>query len=330
MLTSGDTPSKPESVIDASEKTVFMKSEPIDEGSTEVRGYDFDAGIHYDDLLRHSLTTGFQATNLALAIDVVNGMINARRDSTNCHEALSFFEYPYFRREKTGCTIFLGYTSNMISSGVRETIRYLVQHDLVDCIVTSAGGVEEDLMKCLSPTFVGDFFLDGKELRSKGINRIGNLLVPNDNYCKLENWILPILDQMLKEQNERDINWTPSRLIARLGQEMNHCESVCFWAWRNKIPIFCPALTDGSLGDMLYFHSYKTPGLRVDLVEDIRLLNDTAVHSVKSGMVLLGAGVIKHHICNANLMRNGADFTVFINTAQEFDGSDAGARPDEA
>ena len=29
-------------------------------------------------------------------------------------------------------------------------------------------------------------------------------------------------------------------------------------------------------------------------------------------------------------MRNGADYSVFINTAQEFDGSDAGAKPDEA
>ncbi len=36
------------------------------------------------------------------------------------------------------------------------------------------------------------------------------------------------------------------------------------------------------------------------------------------------AGVPKHHICNANLMKNGADFAVFLNTAQEFDGSDSG------
>lgn len=47
-------------------------------------------------------------------------------------------------------------------------------------------------------------------------------------------------------------------------------------------------------------------------------------------MIILGGGVVKHHICNANLMRNGADYSVFINTAQEFDGSDAGAKPDEA
>ena len=47
-------------------------------------------------------------------------------------------------------------------------------------------------------------------------------------------------------------------------------------------------------------------------------------------MIVLGGGVIKHHINNANLMRNGADFSVCINTASEWDGSDAGARPDEA
>jgi deoxyhypusine synthase len=46
--------------------------------------------------------------------------------------------------------------------------------------------------------------------------------------------------------------------------------------------------------------------------------------------LILGGGLVKHHIYNSNLMRNGADFSVCINTAQEFDGSDAGARPDEA
>ena len=30
------------------------------------------------------------------------------------------------------------------------------------------------------------------------------------------------------------------------------------------------------------------------------------------------------------IQRNGADYSVFVNTAQEFDGSDSGARPDEA
>ena len=43
--------------------------------------------------------------------------------------------------------IFMGFTSNLISSGVRESLRYLVQHRMVDVLVTTAGGVEEDLIK---------------------------------------------------------------------------------------------------------------------------------------------------------------------------------------
>lgn len=61
-------------------------------------------------------------------------------------------------------------------------------------------------------------------------------------------------------------------------------------------------------------------------------MNGEAVHASprKTGVIILGGGLPKHHICNANMMRNGADYAVFINTAQEFDGSDSGARPDEA
>lgn len=81
---------------------------------------------------------------------------------------------------------------------------------------------------------------------------------------------------------------------------------------------------------MMYFHSFRNPGLVIDIVSDLRRLNTMAMKAVKSGMIIIGGGVVKHHICNANLMRNGADYAVFINTASEFDGSDSGARPDEA
>ncbi len=54
-------------------------------------------------------------------------------------------------RDSVRTKIFLGFTSNLISSGVREHIRYLVQHSMVDVLVTTAGGVEEDLIKVILP-----------------------------------------------------------------------------------------------------------------------------------------------------------------------------------
>lgn len=120
----------------------------------------------------------------------------------------------------------------MISSGIREVIKFLVQNSMIDCIVTTAGGIEEDFIKCLGPTYLGDFYLNGVELRKKGLNRIGNLLMPNENYCKFEDWVMPILDEMVKEQKEDGIIWTPSKIIARLGKEINHTDSVYYWAYK--------------------------------------------------------------------------------------------------
>jgi len=96
-------------------------------------------------------------------------------------------------RKKTRCTIFLGYTSNMASCGMREYIRYLCEHKMVDVIVTTTGGIEEDIMKTMAPCYMGDFALKGKDLREQGLNRIGNLIVPNKNYSLLEAWFLPLV-----------------------------------------------------------------------------------------------------------------------------------------
>ncbi|NXT00084.1 DHYS synthase, partial [Jacana jacana] len=120
-------------------------------------------------------------------------------------------------------------------------------------------------------------------------------------------------------------------MIARLGKEIDNPESICYWAQKNNIPVLSPALTDGSLGDMIFFHSYKRPGLVLDIVEgecvcpplrghwgtllspapegclpaDLRLINTQAIFARKTGMIILGGGLVKHHIANANLMVRG-------------------------
>ncbi|KAK0127932.1 Deoxyhypusine synthase [Cadophora gregata f. sp. sojae] len=313
----------PSTVTDA----VLVPSNEMPEGSQKVEELDFNnfAGrpITVDDLIGGMNNMGFQASSIGEAVRIINNMRT--------------WSDPFDPTAKT--TIFLGYTSNLISSGLRGVLRYLVQHNHVSAIVTTAGGIEEDLIKCLGDTYMGSFSTPGSELRSKGLNRIGNLIVPNNNYCLFEDWVIPILDTMLAEQEasksnplDEQVNWTPSKVIHRLGKEINDERSVYYWAYKNDIPVFCPALTDGSLGDMLYFHTFKSSPLqlKLDIIPDIRHLNTISVRAARAGMIILGGGIVKHHIANACLMRNGAESAVYINTAQEFDGSDAGARPDEA
>ncbi|KDQ07518.1 hypothetical protein BOTBODRAFT_59911 [Botryobasidium botryosum FD-172 SS1] len=309
---------------------VLVKSDPVPKDAVSVRGPDFDSPLDLQELLASYKRIGFQASSLGNAIDIVNKMRTWRlSDEPIPDDESDAYRDPAIRAQ-IKANVFLGYTSNLISSGLRESIRHLVKHRHVAAVVTTAGGIEEDFIKCLQPTYLGDFSLDGAALRKKGMNRIGNLLVPNENYCQFEDWVMPILDKMLEEQKETGEVWSPSKVIRRLGKEINHEDSVYYWAYKNDIPVFCPALTDGSLGDMIYFHSFRNPGLIIDIVGDIRSLNDLARTSKKAGMIILGGGVCKHQIANAMLIRNGADFSVYINTGQEFDGSDSGARPDEA
>jgi len=339
MSGSGDAPDA--SHLDSVRQNVLadtaIENFPL-EKKVRVAGYDFEndltseGQVDYKLMLERYLTTGFQSTNFGLAVKEINNMLDKKFSAEVPQPpADEVFEFAGFTRPKSKCTVFFSFTSNLISSGVRDTIRFLAKNNMVDCIVTTAGGVEEDLIKCLGETYLGDFKLSGKSLRKSGLNRIGNLIIPNENYCAFEDWLMPLLDEMADKKQE----WTPSEMIYFLGEQIGKLpdkrgeQSVWYWCWKNKIPVFSPALTDGSLGDMLYFHSYKKK-LTLDIVTDLRLLNTMAVKSVNTGMIICGGGLIKHHTCNANLMRNGADHAVYITTAMDFDGSDSGANPDEA
>ncbi|KAH9445271.1 hypothetical protein Pst134EA_031496 [Puccinia striiformis f. sp. tritici] len=320
--------------FEKSRANILTNSQPLpsDQFNVKVEGPRFDqdrSSIDLGNLLNSYGSIGFQATSLSQSIEIINKMRLWRlSDEDSSIEKGS--------QEDESARIFLGFTSNLISSGLREIITFLAKHKCISVIVTTAGGIEEDLIKCLGPTYLTPDksfnTIDGKKLRSLGLNRIGNLIVPNQNYCKFEDWCLPIFDQMKFEQDTMDTVWSPSTVVERLGTEINHPDSFLYWAAKNKIPVFCPALTDGSLGDMLCFHSIKTDPkpLVIDIVSDIRRINELGRSAKKAGMVILGGGVCKHQIANAMLYRNGAEYSVYVNTGQEFDGSDSGARPDEA
>jgi len=127
-------------VPDIASDAVLVQSEEMPQGSQIVKGYDFNAGVDHHALLQSYKYSGFQATNFGLAVEEINKMIECRKKPIpedkveHCRDGEPVI--------KNNCTIFLGYTSNMASCGVRETLRFLAQHNMVDCIVATAGGIE--------------------------------------------------------------------------------------------------------------------------------------------------------------------------------------------
>lgn len=271
-----------------------------------VQGHDFESSFDIQKLLLGYARTGFQATHLAQAINVIKTM----------------------RREKV--KIYLTFTSNMISSGIRDIICYLVKHKLVDVLVTSAGGIEEDIMKIFAPFKIGHFDATAKSMYDNGIFRIGNIFVPNDRYAHYELFIDPLLETMYTEKKI----WSTNEFIARVGAALESKEnketSYIYWAQKNNIPVFCPGLVDGCTGDLLYFFKYNHSDFVLDTAGDAKLINDITLQAEKTGVICLGGGLPKHFALNAQILREGAEYAVYVNTAQEFDGSDSGGKVQEA
>lgn len=123
---------------DLAKDAVLQESQPMPKDTPTVAGYDFNQGVNYDAILKSFKYLGFQATNFGNAVDEINKMIACRSIPLD-EEHQDEYEDDEFIKRKQNCTIFFGYTSNMVSSGLRETIRFLAQHRLIDCIVTTAG-----------------------------------------------------------------------------------------------------------------------------------------------------------------------------------------------
>ena len=215
------------------QEAIFVPSVSVPDDAIPVRGPDFGAPTDLLTLLDGYGSIGFQATSLKQAIDVINEMRSWRLSDEPIAQDENEDLLSYEARSKVKCKVMLGFTSNLVSSGLRDIIRYLVQHEHVSGIVTTAGGIEEDLIKCLAPTYIapeGRFDADGAKLRKQGLNRIGNLVVPNNNYCSFEDWIMPVLDQLVVEQKTEGTVWAPSTVIDRLGREIKNEESYLYWA----------------------------------------------------------------------------------------------------
>lgn len=275
------------------------------EGYPTIDGYDFEQGLDFTEFLKAYARTGFQATHLAEGIEIAKAM----------------------QREKA--TIFLSYTSNLVSSGVRDIIKYLVKHKKVDVLITSAGGVEEDIIKALKPFALGKFDVSGRMLFEHGINRTGNIFIPNDRYAVFDQFMQKFFEKIYAKQQEGVI-FSPHDLCRELGKEIDEESSILYWAAKNNIPVFCPGIVDGSLGDLVVFFKQSHPDFLIDVSKEVLDITKIVLNAEKTGGILLGGGISKHFALNANIFREGFDFAVYINTAEEYDGSDSGARVEEA
>jgi deoxyhypusine synthase len=243
---------------------------------------------------------GFQATNAGRGAEIIG------------------------RMRKEGATVFLTFTSNMVASGLRGLFAEMCRRKFVDAVITAGGSLDHDLIKSGRKYLLGDFLMDDRELHKKGINRIGNILVPNECYVYLEKSMQDIFEGIYKKQK----TVSPSEIAEEIGRRTKG-DSFLHWCAKNKIPVFCPGITDSAIGLQAYFFKQRRKDFAIDVTKDMNELAHLSMNARKTGGIVLGGGISKHHAIGVNLLRGGFDFAVYLTTSSPWDGSLSGARTNE-
>ena len=251
-----------------------------------------------------SKSGGFESRNLADGLDVLTVMIKDNH-----------------------CLKFLSFVGAIISTGLRGIIKDMIKNKWFNTVITTCGALDHDIARHFSNYNEGSFTLDDAMLAEKKIHRLGNVLVPMDSYGplieeKMQSFLEEEYNKGTREMSTEDV----CKMIGdRLGED-----SFLYWASKNEIKVIVPGIMDGAVGSQIWMFTQKHADFKLNITKDADTLSGLIFKAKKSGALMLGGGISKHHTMWWNQYRDGLDFAVYITTAQEFDGSLSGALVREA
>ena len=288
-----------------------------DDFTTPVEDYDFSTVDDVNSLIdQMGRAGGFTATKLAHARDVLSdAMVKSGQE---------------------GVLNWLSFPACLCATGTRGFFLEALKRKAFNVVITTCGTLDHDIARTYQDYFHGDFNLDDVALGEQGLNRLGNVIVPNECYGEIiETVVLPWLEDIEAERTAEQsgnpwLGFGSVELCWAMGDRIEDEGARLHWAAKHRIPIVIPGLSDGSIGSQLFMHRQKSPNFMVDFLADEQILSDLTWTAEESHALMIGGGISKHHVIWWNQYRGGLDSAVGITTAPEHDGSLSGARLREA
>jgi deoxyhypusine synthase len=251
-----------------------------------------------------SKSGGFEAVNLSDGLEILSEMIQDEK-----------------------CLKFISFVGAVISTGLRGIIKDMIKNKWFNVAITTCGALDHDIARHYSHYKEGSFTMDDRELADQNIHRLGNVLVPMESYGPL---IEEKMQEFLEEEYQKGTREMSSAEICKMIGKHLGKDSFLYWAFENNVDVVVPGIMDGAVGSQIWMFSQKHSDFKLNLIEDANLLSGLIFKAEKSGALMIGGGISKHHTLWWNQYREGLDYAFYITTAQEFDGSLSGALVREA
>ena len=217
------------------------------------------------------------------------------------------------------CKVFVGLAGPLVPGGMREIIISMIENKWADVVVTTGATLTHDLGEALGYRhYQGSANADDALLHKKGFDRVYESYMPNKIYEGMEEFIAKNFVHLKDKKLIREFLWeigklTPKRSILK----------ACF---ENKIPIFCPAISDSGIGLMVWGQLAKGNDIETRAFEDLKEIIDIAWTSKKAGVIYFGGGVPKNYIQQSmQLAPKSASYGVQVTMDRPEPGGSSGA-----
>ena len=185
-------------------------------------------------------------------------------------------------------TVYLCGSGNLISAGLRRLLGYIVKNRFVDVLVLSGNVLFQDIHETLGRShFQAHPSMSDAELDGANITRVGDILSNNDEYREADEWIGSVINQLdlTRPYSVRET----MHLVGRELAEIAHEDGILTAAFKSRVPIFCPDLTQTPLAvGIARCRFEKKVDFILDSTQDTMEMMQIAQRSRNSGIITLG------------------------------------------
>jgi len=188
--------------------------------------------------------------------------------------------------------IFFGLAGAMVPAGMRKVVSYLIEKRLIDCIVSTGANLFHDCHESLGRFhYRASPYMDDAKLKKTGMDRIYDTLASEEEFQLTDKFI-----QQFAKTLDMNYTYTTREFLYLLGEYLyknGKEQGILTSAYQSKVPIYCPAIGDSSIGIALAANHIP---VKFDLVKDVEETAYLAGKAGKTGVIYIGGGTPKNFI----------------------------------
>ena len=202
-------------------------------------------------------------------------------------------------------TIYLCGSGNLITSGMRRLLAYVIKNRFVDVIVVSGTVLYNDIHEILGRShYQAHPSMSDEDLDASDVIRIGDVLANNEEYQEADEWIGSVINQLdlTRSYSIREF----LHLMGRELSEIAHEDGILTSAYKARIPVYCPDLPGSEIAIGIARAKFeKKINISFDLTQDTMEMMQIAQKTRNSGIISLGSS-------NSQKMVNVAEISSYI------------------